>query len=226
MSHRLIMRTLLAAILVVGSLTAQAATGVSTGRRNMDVSIRTFMDETMAIVNTFREKTTSFTANVTMVRRVPGLTRFVSSDCRMVYRAPDSISINVKGISPYIVQVSNKTVTITFLETQEVDVRPLGEKEEGLADFLGIAGPPPKKTYDFTFKIEKNLYVVESAMRPDVRRRLSQDLFRNARTAIKRVMWINPRTEQIVKTHVVTLGGDDTVYTFREQWINTAESRQ
>jgi hypothetical protein len=145
----------------------------------------------------------------------------VSSDCRVVYHAPDYLSLDVKGISPYTVLVSNRTVVITFPETGEKDIRPLCDNEQILDDFLGIAGPPPKKTYDFTFKTEKNLYVVEAVMRPEIRRQLTLDIVSNARTAVKRILWINPRTERIVKTHVVTLGGDDTVYTFREQWINT-----
>jgi len=216
--------SLLATLLAVGSISAEPATEVSSKSLARDNTIKTFMDETMSIIDIFREQTTSFTANVTMVRRVAGLTRFVSSDCRVVYRKPDYCAIDVKGVSTYTVLISNRIVFITFPETGERDIRPLDENEQILDDYLGIAGKPPKKTYDFTFKTEKNMYVVQAVMRPDVRRRLTQDIVKNARTAIKRIMWINPRTEKIVKTHVITLGGDDTMYTFREQWINTAVS--
>lgn len=208
-------------VTAAGSIYAQPVAEISPGIRNTDVRINTFMEETMGIVNTFREKTTSYMANVTMVRRVAGLTQYVSSDCRVVYRAPDYLSMEVKGINSYTVIVSTGLVMTTFPDTQETDTRKLNEHEYILDDFLGIAGTPKKKTFDFNFKTDKNLYVVTAVMRPDERLLLTKDIVNNARTAVKRVIWVNPRTEQIVKTHVVTLGGDDTTLTFRDQWINT-----
>jgi outer membrane lipoprotein-sorting protein len=212
---------LIVSLIAAGSLYAQPVTQGSSGSRNTDDRINTFMEETMDIVNTFREKTTSYMANITMVRRVAGLNQFVSSDCRVVYRAPGFLSMDVKGINSYSVVVSNGVVMTTFPDSRETDTRILGEQEHVLDDFLGIAGKPKKKTFDFNFKTEKNLYVVSAVMRPAQRLLLTKDIVKNARTAVKRVIWVNPRTEQIVKTHVVTLGGDDTTLTFRDQWINT-----
>jgi outer membrane lipoprotein-sorting protein len=208
-------------VIIAGSIYAQPVAQVSSGIRTSDARINTFMEETMDIINTFREKTTSYLAHITLVRRVAGLTQFVSSDCRVLYRSPGYLSMDVKGINSYTVVISNRLVTTTFPDTQESDTRMLNEQEHILDDFLGIAGTLQSKSVDVNFKTEKNLYVVTAVMRPDERLLLTKDIVKNARTAVKRVIWVNPRTEQIVKTHVVTLGGDDTTLTFRDQWINT-----
>ena len=201
---------------------AQAVAGVAASPAEREVRINTFMEETLLIVKKFRESTTTFVANASLVQRAAGLTRYVSSDCRIEYTYPDYLLMDVKGRYPYSVLVSNSQVVTTFPESGERDTRALGAGETIFDHFLGIALVNDYRRYDFSFKAEKDLYILTIMLRPAARRALSANLVANLHKTVQRTIWVKPRTDQIVKTHFITLGGNDVTLTYRDQWINGA----
>lgn len=215
-----ILLLLIACSLCAAPVSAAPSASIVAGPADRDVRINTFMEQTLLIVKKFREQTTSFYANVSLVQRAAGLTRYVSSDCRVVYRAPGYLQMEIKGADPYTVVVSNNQVITTFPESGETDIRPLATGEHILDDFLGIALVDDYRLYDFSFATEKDMYVLRSVMRSEPRRELAVNVRANARKAVQRVIWVKPRTDEIVKTQIVTLGGDDVTLTFRDQWVN------
>ena len=210
------------ALILLFAVPAAAAPSASmiAGQADADVRINTFMEQTLLIVKKFREQTTSLFAHVSLVQRAAGLNRYISSDCRIVFHAPDYLMLEVKGINPYTVVVSNAQVITFFPESEETDIRPLAPGEHILDDFLGIAMVDDYRLYDFSFTTEKDMYVLRSVMRPEARRNVAANLRANLHKAVQRVVWVKPRTDEIVKTQFITLGGDDITLTFRDQWVN------
>ncbi len=206
--------------LLQGVCGAAPTARVTSGQAGERRQVRTFLDETLAIVQRFMNTTTTLAANVSLRRRATGLTDFVNADCRVFYRAPGYLEMDVKGLHPYSVLISNGVVRTEFKETCEVDTRALAANENIFEDFLGISSFPDKRKYRFSFRTEGNLYIITATLRPQFRMAFAREILKNAHKAAQRIMWVDPIAARVVKTQVKTLGGGDSTYTYRAQWIN------
>jgi hypothetical protein len=214
-------------LLAAAALGAAAQQGVTvhTGRSEPSRRIATFLEDAVKTVRTYH-RCPAFEAHVSMRRRTAGLTQTVSADCRIAYRAPDYLWMEVKGLYPYTVTVSNGTVTTVLPESGDVDARPLASGERILDEFLGLCALTNPAAYMFEFEVEGDLHRVTATLRPERHMQLLDDIPGNAHRAVRRQFWVDPRLGRVVRTQTVTLTGDDTALRFREQWVEHAkESR-
>jgi hypothetical protein len=206
-------------------LPAQEAVTISTGRSGPHQRVGTFLEETIRSIRAYHTNR-SLNARVSMRRRTAGLTQTVNADCQVTYLAPDYLAMDVKGLYPYTVIVSNGTVTTRLPEFGDEDVRPLAEGERILDDFLGISALTNDAAYVFHFEVEGDLQIVSAEMRPEQHAALLDDVLANARRAVRRQIWVDPRRSVVVRTHTVTLAGDDTTLRFREQWHDNTRTEE
>ena len=181
---------------------------------------RTFLDQSIALLRRITTGATTLSARVTITQRAAGMERTVSADCRVDFRAPGMMVKEVRDPHPYTVTVSNGAVTTEFPATHEHDTRSLASGEEIFADFLGIASFPDPELFDFDFAIEGSLYVVTAVMRPRVQEALARDLIRNARVAVRRIIWLNADQGLVVRTFRATIARDEETCEFRSFWLN------
>jgi hypothetical protein len=182
---------------------------------------RTFLEHALAVIRAYAQHTTSFVADVTLSQRVPGLIQTIKSDCRIT-RTPVGIVIkDVRSPYPYIVTISNAQVITDFPATQERDQRALLPGETPLDFMLGVPDMPVLRDYDFSVRIEDELYVLTALVRPAQRVAWSADVPGNAHRVVRCVIAVQPHQRRIVRTQRVTLAGEEAIYEVRAQWLNS-----
>lgn len=201
-------------------LPAAAAPQVSVDSSPASSRSASFLDHTLAIIRSYVATTTTLAANVNLLRRTPGLTHFVKSDVRIIFRAPDYLLKEVKNPYPYTVLVSNGIVQVWFPASNDYDMRPLAPGETIWEDFLGVGVFANERDWDFAFRTEDDLYVLTAVLRPAARAALATNELANARRAVRRTIWVDPRQRIVVRTHRLALLGEDSTLDFREQWRN------
>ncbi len=182
---------------------------------------RTFLEHGLAVLHLYAQQTTSYVADVTLAQRVPGLTQTIKSDCRITLTPPHVVTKDVRNPYPYVVVVSNNTVTTIFPATQERDQRPLLAGESPLDFMLGVPDLAVLRDYTLAVRIEEELYVVTAVARPAQRAAFALDMLANAHRVVRCTIWIQPHLRRVVRTERVTLGGEETTYDIRAQWLNT-----
>ncbi len=208
-------------VCVLRPLFVSAAPGVSVDSAPAPPSRgASFLDHSLDIIRSYVAATTAMAANVTLLRRVPGLTHPVKSDVRIIYRAPDYVLKEVKNPYPYTVLVSNGLVQIWFPVSNDYDVRPMAPGETIWEDFLGVCVFANERDWDFAFRTEDSLYVLSAVLRPAARAALAADELANARRAVRRTIWIDPRQRIVVRTWRLALLGEESTLEFRDQWRN------
>lgn len=181
---------------------------------------RSFLDYALDIARAYVAATTTLVANANLLQRVPGLTRVVKSDVRILYRSPDFLLMEVKNPYPYTTLVSNHSVQVWIPASNDYEARPLAPGETIWEDFLGVGVFVNERDWDFSFRTESDLYVLSAALRPSVRAALATNELAHARRAVRRTLWIDPRQKLVVRTQRVTLVGEEATLEFRDQWRN------
>lgn len=186
---------------------------------------RTFLEHALAVIRAYAQNTTSFVADVTLAQRVPGLTQTIKSDCRITRTPAGVITKDVRSPYPYIVTVSNAQVITDFPATQERDQRALLPGETPLECMLGVPDMTVLRDYDFSVRVEEELYVLTALLRPAQRAAFAADMPGNAHRVVRCVIAVQPHQRRIVRTQRVTLAGEEAVYELRAQWLNTPAPR-
>lgn len=199
---------------------AVAAPHISVDSAPAPLSSSSFLDHTLAIIRSYVATTTTLVANVNLLRRAPGLTHVVKSDVRIIFRAPDYLLKEVKNPYPYTVLVSNGMVQVWLPVSNDYDLRPMAPGETIWEDFLGVCVFANEREWDFAFRTEDDLYVLTAVLRPAARAVLARDELANARRAVRRTIWVDPRQRMVIRTQRLALLGEDTTIDFREQWRN------
>ncbi|MCX7846427.1 MAG: hypothetical protein N2595_00115 [bacterium] len=179
-----------------------------------------FLDHALASIRPSVATTTTLVANVNLFQRVPGLTRIVKSDARIVFRAPDFLLQEIKSPYPYTVLVSNRTVQVWIPASNDYDTRPLAPGETIWEDFLGVGVFANERDWNFTFRDEGNLHVLTATLRPAARATLASNQLANAHRAVRRSLWLDPHRHLVVRTYRLSLLGEETTLEFRDQWRN------
>jgi len=209
------------ALVCLGSvLPAAAAPQISIDSAPRPAASSSFLDHTLAIIRSYVATTTTMVANVNLLRRVPGLTQVVKSDVRIIFRAPDVLLKEVKNPYPYTVLVSNGMVQVWFPVSNDYDLRPMAPGETIWEDFLGVCVFANVRDWDFAFRTENDLYVLTAILRPAARAALARDELTNARRAVRRTIWVDPRQRIVVRTYRLALLGEESTLEFRDQWRN------
>ena len=182
--------------------------------------VRNFMNETIAIIKKFINTTTNLSADISIRHKVAGVTDFLNQDCHIDYNAPGYLKKEVKGMYPFTTIVSNNTVITKVGDAGETDIRPLLPSENIFETFLGIGYFRDIKKYKMKFRTEGSLYVLKGEMPTKYWIPLRKNIVENAHVTVYMEIWVDPRTQKIVKSQVRTLGGRDTTYTYRVQWVN------
>ena len=212
-------------LLALGAAAGAAATAPvavpGAGEYRGQADGRTFLEHGVAVLRLYAQQTTSYVADVTLTQRVPGLTQAIKSDCRITLTPPRIVTKDVRNPYPYVVIVSNNTVTTVFPATQERDQRPLLTGESPLEFMLGVPELTVLRDYDLTARVEEEMYIVTAVARPSLRAAFAADMLANAHRVVRCTIWIQPHLRRVLRTERVTLAGEETTYEIRAQWLNT-----
>jgi len=98
--------------------------------------------------------------------------------------------------------------------------------EDIFEHFLGIGYFKNVKLYNLRFRTEGDLYVLKGEMPMKFRLMLQKDIVENAYKTVFMEIWVDPIAGKVKKSHVISLGGKDIYYTFREQWVDNGKKKK
>lgn len=212
-------------LLICGAVFSAPNVQVTTGAAKKG-DVRNFMNETIVIIKNFVKNTKKFSANISVRQKAAGIKDYVNQDCRAEYQAPGRLKMKFKGLYPYTVVVSNFEVYTTIESTGETDKRPMKIDEDIFEHFLGIGYFKNVKLYNLRFRTEGDLYVLKGEMPMKFRLMLQKDIVENAYKTVFMEIWVDPIAGKVKKSHVISLGGKDIYYTFREQWVDNGKKKK